>query len=156
MATLALLITTAIIAVCAEFLVGSIEGLSKSLGISESFIGFIILPLVGNAAEHVTAVSASLRNKTDLALGVCLGSSIQIAIFVTPLLVILGWIMSIPLSLDFAVFETSVLVLTVLIVNYLILDGQSNWIEGYLLIASYVVVAVGFWYLHPEDLVGGQ
>ncbi|KAJ3030749.1 hypothetical protein HDV00_008724 [Rhizophlyctis rosea] len=156
MATVALLVTTVIIAVCAEFLVSSIEGLSTKSGLSESFIGFIILPLVGNAAEHVTAVSAAMRNKMDLAIGVALGSSIQIAIFVTPVLVLLGWIIGVPLSLDFATFETAVLVLTVLIVNALVWDGETNWIEGYLLLASYVVIAISFYYLRPSDQTGQE
>jgi Ca2+:H+ antiporter len=105
----ALVGSTLLIGISAEYLVGSIEGLSAQYGLSEAFIGLIILPIVGNAAEHVTAVFAALRNQMDLAIGVSLGSSLQIAIFVTPFLVIIGWITGHPLSLAFPIFDVAVL-----------------------------------------------
>ncbi|KAJ2995659.1 hypothetical protein HDV02_000558 [Globomyces sp. JEL0801] len=100
-------ITTVLIALSAESLVGSIEGLSKSWGLSEAFIGLILIPIVGNAAEHVSAISAAMRNKMDLAIGVALGSTLQVSIFVTPLLVIIAWIMNVPLTLSFPVFDVA-------------------------------------------------
>ncbi|KEF59647.1 uncharacterized protein A1O9_04493 [Exophiala aquamarina CBS 119918] len=136
-----LLISTGLVALCAEFLVGSIEHLVENTPISEAFIGLIILPIVGNAAEHVTAVTVAAKNKLDLALGVALGSSIQIALFVTPFVVILGWILDKNMSLYFSLFETGSLFVATFIVNFLVLDGRSNYLEGALLCACYIIVA---------------
>ena len=136
-----LLISTSLVALCAEFLVGSIEHLVENSPLSEAFIGLIILPIVGNAAEHVTAVTVAAKNKLDLALGVSLGSSIQIALFVTPIVVILGWILDKDMSLYFSLFETGSLFVSTFIVNFLVLDGRSNYLEGALLCACYVIVA---------------
>jgi Ca2+:H+ antiporter len=135
-----LLASTGLIALCAEFLVGSIQHLVKNSPLSEAFIGLIILPIVGNAAEHVTAVTVAAKNKVDLALGVCLGSSIQIALFVTPVVVILGWILDKNMSLYFNLFETASLFVSTFIVNFLVLDGRSNYLEGALLCACYVII----------------
>ncbi len=107
-AILLLLCSTGLVALCAEFMVSSIEGVvANGSGLSEAFIGLILLPIVGNAAEHVTAVTVAIKNKMDLAIGVALGSSIQIAIFVTPLVVILGWIMNKEMSLFFTLSRRS-------------------------------------------------
>jgi len=139
-------IVTVIVAVLAEFLVDSIDKVTKAWGVSETFVGLILLPIVGNAAEHVTAVSVAMKNKMDLSIGVALGSSIQIALLVVPLLVILGWIISKPLTLYFQGFETVVLFMSVIIVNAVISDGESNWLEGALLCASYFIIAVCFFF----------
>ena len=136
-----LLISTALVALCAEFLVGSIQHLVESSSVSEAFIGLIILPIVGNAAEHVTAVTVAAKNKLDLSLGVSLGSSIQIALFVTPLVVIIGWIMDKEMSLYFNLFETVTIFVSTFVVNFLVLDGRSNYLEGFLLMISYVIIA---------------
>ncbi|KAF9913415.1 hypothetical protein BX616_010065 [Lobosporangium transversale] len=143
-----LLVVTFVVALCAEYLVGSIEGLSESWGTSPTFIGLILLPIVGNAAEHVTAVTVAVKNKMDLAIGVAIGSSMQIALFVTPLIVIIGWIIGQPMTLFFNTFETCVLFVSVLIVNYLIQDGESNWLEGVMLLSTYIVIAIAF-YVYP-------
>lgn len=151
-ALILLLITTALVAVCAEFLVDSIDYLVSTTGVSEAFIGLIILPIVGNAAEHVTAVTVASKNKMDLAIGVALGSSIQIALFVTPVIVLLGWILDTEMSLYFSLFETVSLFASAFIVNYLMLDGRSNYLEGALLIAAYVIIAVAsFFYPSCEN-----
>ncbi|ETI28050.1 calcium/proton exchanger [Cladophialophora carrionii CBS 160.54] len=144
-----LLVSTGLVALCAEFLVGSIDSLVENSPLSEAFIGLIILPIVGNAAEHVTAVTVAAKNKLDLALGVSLGSSIQIALFVTPFVVILGWILDKNMSLYFSLFETGSLFVSTFIVNFLVLDGRSNYLEGALLCACYVIVAVGA-YFFPD------
>ncbi|KAG0202272.1 hypothetical protein BGX28_005157 [Mortierella sp. GBA30] len=146
-----LLVVTIAVAICAEYLVGSIEGLSESWNISRTFIGLILLPIVGNAAEHVTAVSVAMKNKMDLAIGVAIGSSMQIALFVTPLMVIIGWIIDQPMTLFFNTFETSVLFVSILIVNSLILDGESNWLEGVMLLSTYVISAIAFYY-YPAQI----
>ncbi|KAF9988038.1 hypothetical protein BGZ65_012993 [Modicella reniformis] len=141
-----LLSVTVVVAFCAESLVGSIEGLSESWNISPTFIGLILLPIVGNAAEHVTAVSVAMKNKMNLAIGVAIGSSMQIALFVTPLMVIIGWIIQQPMTLFFNTFETCILFVAVLIVNYLIQDGESNWLEGVMLLSTYIIIAIAFYY----------
>ena len=116
-AGVALVVVTVMVAVCAEYLVDSIDSIVETMHISKTFIGLILLPIVGNAAEHVTAVVVSMKNKMDLAIGVAIGSSMQIALLVTPFLVILGWIMNQDMTLHFETFETVVFFLSVLVVN---------------------------------------
>ncbi|KAF2744738.1 calcium/proton exchanger [Sporormia fimetaria CBS 119925] len=154
-----LLISTALVAVCADFLTESIEPMVAKSNVSEAFIGLIILPMVGNAAEHVTAVTVAAKNKMNLAIGIAVGSSIQIAIFITPVIVILGWILNKEMSLYFNIFETVALFVTAFVVNFLVLDGRSNYLEGSLLIAAYVIIALSsFFYPDRCDAlqIGGQ
>lgn len=125
-AGIALVVITVCVAVCAEYLVDSIDSIVQTLHISKTFIGLILLPIVGNAAEHVTAVVVACKDKMDLAIGVAIGSSMQIALLVTPFLVILGWIIDKPMTLHFEIFETVVLFLSVLITNYLISVGSHS------------------------------
>lgn len=124
----ALVVITIIVAICAEYLVGSINTIVETAHISKTFIGLILLPIVGNAAEHVTAVVVAYKNKMDLAIGVAIGSSMQIALLVTPFLVILGWIIGQDMTLHFKSFETVVFFLSMLITNYLIsVKGESGF-----------------------------
>ena len=125
-----LLLTTVAVSICAEYLVDSIDSLVETAHISKTFVGLILIPIVGNAAEHVTAIVVAFKNKMDLAMGVAIGSSMQIALLVTPFLVILGWIIDQPMTLHFEVFETVVFFLSVLVVTYVIQDGKSNYLEG--------------------------
>ncbi|RDW72963.1 hypothetical protein BP6252_06870 [Coleophoma cylindrospora] len=152
-AVVLLLVSTGLVALCAEFMVDSInEVVSGNSALSEAFIGLIILPIVGNAAEHVTAVTVASKNKMDLAIGVAVGSSIQIALFVTPFVVLLGWAMGKQMSLYFTLFETVSLFVSAFIVNFLVLDGRSNYLEGALLCAAYVIIAVAaFFYPSIDD-----
>lgn len=129
-AMVALVLVTIIIAFCADYLVDSIDAIVETAHINKTFIGLILIPIVGNAAEHVTAVVVALKGKMDLAVNVAIGSSLQITLFVTPFLVILGWIMGKNMTLHFEGFETVVFFLSVLVVNYLIQDGKSNYLEG--------------------------
>ncbi|KAI8628890.1 Sodium/calcium exchanger protein-domain-containing protein [Xylariaceae sp. FL1651] len=154
-AIIMLLITTALVAVCAEFLVDSIQDVVASSSLKEIFIGLIILPIVGNAAEHVTAVTVAMKNKMDLAIGVAIGSSIQIALFVTPLVVILGWIIDQPMTLYFTLFETVSLFVSAFIINFLILDGRSNYLEGALLVSTYVIIGI-IAFFYPEGSEGNE
>ena len=157
-AVVMLLISTALVAVCAEFLVDSINYLVQHTNVSEAFIGLIVLPIVGNAAEHVTAVTVATKNKMDLAIGVAVGSSIQIALFVTPVVVLLGWILQKDMSLYFTLFETVSLFVTAFVVNFLVLDGRSNYLEGALLTAAYVIIALAAFFYPDSDqqsTVGG-
>ncbi|CAI2162994.1 12802_t:CDS:2 [Funneliformis geosporum] len=140
---------TLLVACSADYLVGSIEGIVESSGLSKTFVGLILLPIVGNAAEHVTAISVAMKNKMDLAINVAAGSSMQIALFITPFLVVLGWIIGVQMTLFFKTFETVVLFISVLITNYLIQDGKSNWLEGAMLLATYTIIALAF-YLYPD------
>ncbi|KAI5196625.1 hypothetical protein E4T38_08419 [Aureobasidium subglaciale] len=154
-AVVLLLFSTALVAVCAEFMVDAIPQMIEATPVSQAFIGLIILPIVSNAAEHVTAVTVAAKNKMDLSIGVSVGSSIQIALFVTPLVVILGWIIGRDMSLYFTLFETISLFVTAFVVNFLVLDGRSNYLEGALLIAAYVIIArhsvSAFYYPDGDD-----
>ena len=143
-----LLAATLAVAVESEFLVGTLEVASKQLGLSELFTGVIILPVIGNAAEHATAVTVALKNKMDLSLNVAVGSSLQIALFVGPLLVIIGALMGQPMDLDFNNFELLSVAVAVLVANSISADGKSNWLEGTLLLATYAVIGLSF-YFHP-------
>lgn len=139
---LLLLGSTALVALCAEFMVDSIDHLVVKTPLSEAFVGLIILPIVGNAAEHVTAVTVAAKNKMDLAIGVAIGSSIQIATFITPIIVVIGWILGRDMPLYFTLFETATLFVATFVVNFLVLDGRSNYLEGALLCSSYIIIAV--------------
>lgn len=137
---------TVLIAFCAEFLVDSIDYVTTQGNISQEFLGLILLPIVGNAAEHATAVTVAIKDKMDLAIGVAVGSSMQVALFIIPLLVIIGWGMGLDtMSLSFDVFQVAILFVSVLLVNYLIADGKSHWLEGMLLMCLYVIIAVCSW-----------
>lgn len=149
-AAVVLVVTTILVAICADYLVGSIDDIVETAGISKNFIGLILIPIVGNAAEHVTAVVVAMRNKMDLAMGVAIGSSIQIALGVTPFLVILGWAMGKEMSLHFETFETVAFAVSVLVVTYTVQDGKSNYLEGAMLLGLYVIIAVAF-YAVPSD-----
>jgi len=146
-----LIMTTVLVAICAEYLVDSIEGIVAKTNISKTFIGLILLPIVGNAAEHVTAVVVAVKDKMDLALGVAIGSSMQIALLVTPFLVILGWIIGQPMTLRFETFETVVFFLSVLVVTYVLGDGKSNYLEGAMLLGLYVIIALAF-LVYPDTV----
>ncbi|ORZ24219.1 Sodium/calcium exchanger protein-domain-containing protein [Absidia repens] len=145
-----LIVIAGFVSLHAEFLVGAIEGVVESWGIDETFVGIILLPIVGNAAEHVSSVTFALKNKMNLCIGIAVSSSLQIGLLVTPVLVITGWIIGEPMTLFFENFETVVLFSSVLIVNYLIQDGRSNWLEGVQLLSVYAIVALAF-YVHPTS-----
>lgn len=138
--------STVLIAFCAEFLVDSINYVTTQGGISEEFLGLILLPIVGNAAEHATAVTVAIKDKMDLAIGVAVGSSMQVALFIIPLLVIVGWGMGMDnMNLSFDIFQVAILFVSVLLVNYLISDGKSHWLEGMLLMCLYLIIATCSW-----------
>ncbi|PLW08252.1 hypothetical protein PCASD_22127, partial [Puccinia coronata f. sp. avenae] len=134
-ATGALVGVTVVTAFCAEYLVDSIDEFAQQAGIPKTFIGLILLPIVGNAAEHVTAVFMAMKGKMELAIGVAVGSSIQIAVGVIPIMVIIGWATGKELTLFFENFETICLVFSVLLTTLLIQDGKSNYMEGAMLVS---------------------
>lgn len=139
-ASLLLITSSALVAVCAEFLVNTIDEMVAHSPFSKPFIGLIILPIAGNVAEHVTAMTVAAKDKMDLAISVSLGSSIQIALFVTPLVVIVGWILDRDMTLHFSLFETVTLVAGAFLVNVIIVNGRTNYMEGSLLSASYFII----------------
>ncbi|KAF8349146.1 Calcium/proton exchanger [Amanita rubescens] len=141
-----LAVVTALVAVTAEWLVDSINGLTTSGKIQQEFVGLILLPVVANAAEHVTAVTVSDNDKLNLSLGVAVGSCIQIALFIIPFIVVLGWILGKPMSLLFDPYESITLFLSVLTVNLVVQDGKSNWLKGVILVCLNVILAITFWY----------
>ena len=143
-----LLLVTLAVAVESELLVDSLEAATTELGLSSLFTGVILLPIIGNAAEHATAVTVAMKDKMDLSVSVAVGSSMQIALFVAPVLVIAGWVIGQPMDLNFNPFELVAVAVAVLIANSISSDGESNWLEGSLLIATYAVVAIAFFF-HP-------
>jgi Ca2+:H+ antiporter len=143
-----LLVATLAVAIESELLVDSLEAATESLHLTPLFTGVILLPIIGNAAEHATAVTVAMKNKMDLAVSVAVGSSLQIALFVAPVLVIAGWLMGEPMDLDFNPFELVAVAIAVLLANSISSDGLSNWLEGTLLLATYSILGFGF-YFHP-------
>jgi Ca2+:H+ antiporter len=140
-ASLTLLLTcSALVSISAFFLIATIDAMVADTPLSEAFIGLIILPIAGNAAEHITAMTVASKNKMDLAIGVSVGSSIQIALCVTPAVVLLGWGMGKEMSLHFSLFETVTLVAAAGVVVVVILNGRTNYLEGWLLCACYIIV----------------
>ncbi|GLI64419.1 hypothetical protein VaNZ11_007630 [Volvox africanus] len=141
-----LTVITAVVAVCSEFLTDSIKDVSEKTHLSEAFIGLIILPIAGNACEHLTACIVAMRNKMDLSMGVAVGSSIQIALFAIPFNVVVGWATGHPFSLDFTPFAALVLVVCVVNANFVTADATSHWLLGVQLIALYCLVSVAYFY----------
>ncbi len=139
---------TLLVAVESEFLVSTLEVATKELGLTALFTGVILVPIIGNAAEHATAVTVAMKDKMDLSVSVALGSSLQIALFVAPVLVLAGYIMGKPMDLNFNPFELVAVAVSVLIANSISSDGRSNWLEGSLLLAAYIVLGFSF-YFHP-------
>ena len=138
---------TIAIVVMSEILVGALEPTAKSWGISEFFIGIMLVPLIGNIAEHLVAVQVAVSNKMDLSLGIAIGSGVQIALFVTPVLVIVGWISGTPMTLVFNHYELMALIGATLIAILISVDGESTWLEGAQLISLYVLMAIAFWFV---------
>ena len=143
-----LLVVTLVVAVESELLVDSLEVATSELGLSALFTGVILLPIIGNAAEHATAVTVAMKDKMDLSVSVAVGSSMQIALFVAPVLVIAGKIIGQPMDLNFNPFELVAVIVAVTVANSVSSDGESNWLEGSLLLATYAVLAIAF-YFHP-------
>ncbi len=146
-ATLVLLGATVLIAVLSEVLVGAVGETVKTIGMSEFFIGIIVVPLVGNVAEHAVAVQTAYKNKMELSMAVSLGSSLQIALFVAPVLVFISLLMGHPLTLVFNQFEIVAMFVGVLIAAFVAQDGESNWLEGAQLLTVYVILALAFFFV---------
>ena len=148
---LVLTVATAFVAWMSEILVGSVEAAAATMGMTSVFIGVIVVAIVGNAAEHSTAVMMAIKNRMDLSFGIALGSSVQIAMFVAPVLVGLSYVIGPhPMDLVFSPAEVIAIVLAVIIAGEVAADGQSNWLEGVQLLAVYLILALMFYFL-PES-----
>lgn len=152
-AALLLLFSTVVVAISTEYLVHSVEGFSKALGLSEIFIGVVVLPIVGNACEHSTAVIFALKDNVDLAIGIALGSAVQISLLVLPFAVFCGWALGIPMDLDFEEVNSWALVLSALLVCAVLQSGVSQWLGGFLLIGTYAILSALFFF-QPDDHIG--
>ncbi|KAI3871250.1 hypothetical protein MKW98_015150, partial [Papaver atlanticum] len=138
------------ISVLSGYLVDAIEGASDSWNMPVAFISVILLPIVGNAAEHASAIMFAMKDKLDITLGVAIGSSTQISMFVIPFCVVVGWFMGRPMDLNFQLFETATLFITVLVVAFMLQEGTSNYFKGLMLILCYLIVAASF-FVHVDQ-----
>ncbi|HET9218441.1 MAG TPA: calcium/proton exchanger [Terriglobia bacterium] len=146
-ATVILVIATGFVALMSEMLVGTVEHAAERLGMSDVFIGVFLVAIIGNAAEHSTAILMAMKNKMDLAMNIAVGSSIQVALLVAPLLVFVSYAFGNPLDLVFTTFEIAAVALSAAIVNLIALDGEANWMEGVLLLAVYGILGMAFYAL---------
>mmetsp|Transcript_8571 Transcript_8571/g.11196 ORF Transcript_8571/g.11196 Transcript_8571/m.11196 type:complete len:501 (-) Transcript_8571:245-1747(-) len=144
-------VLTVFISFLSEYMVDAIEGTVKRWGVSELFIGAIIIPIVGNAAEHASALIFAYRNKLDITLGVAVGSAVQISIMALPFCVLLGWAIGCPLDLTFSIFEVLSFTLAVMVTAVSLQDGKAHWMIGTTLVFAYVIIAAGFW-VQKSDL----
>lgn len=151
-----LLLASVLMGVVAEGLVHAVGEAGKAWGLNEVFLGFIVLAVVGNAAEHSTAVMLAARNQMDTALNISMQSSVQIALFVTPVLVFLSYGLGHPLDLIFTPFELLALGLGVAIFGYLVMNGETNWYEGVQLLAVYLIIAVALYFLPANAVPAGE
>ncbi|MCX5959888.1 MAG: hypothetical protein RLZZ206_2773 [Cyanobacteriota bacterium] len=147
---LVLLAATVGIAYESELFVGVVETVSEGVGLSAMFTGVVLLPLLGGVAEYITAVSMARRNKMDLAVSVALGSTLLVALLVVPVLVLVGPALGHPLDLSFNPYELVAIAMAVLVSNLASLDGRSDWLEGVLLLAAYLILAAGFFFQSPS------
>jgi Ca2+:H+ antiporter len=150
---------TAFVALISEFLVGAVEAARGELGFTEVFVGVIVVAIIGNAAEHSSAILMAMRNKMDLSLSIALGSSLQIALFVAPVLVFASYLFGKPMNLEFTIPEVVAVIASVLIAQQISSDGESNWIEGVQLLAVYVILGILFYFLpdthHAAEVIQG-
>jgi Ca2+:H+ antiporter len=142
-----LLGSTALVALMSEFLVGSLDTAIGSLGLSEAFVGLILIPIIGNAAEHSSAVMFALRDKVDVTLEIAIGSSTQIALFVAPALVFISLLVGHPMDFVFSTFEVAAVALSTFLVFMISIDGRSNWLEGAQLVGAYGIMAISFYFV---------
>jgi Ca2+:H+ antiporter len=146
-ATVILIVATVFVAIMSELLVGTVEHTAERLGMSDVFVGVFLLAIIGNAAEHSTAILMALKNKMDLSINIAVGSSIQVALLVAPLLVFISYAFGSPMDLVFTTFEIAAVAISAGIVNLIALDGESNWMEGILLLAVYGILGMAFYAL---------
>lgn len=146
-ASVILVVATVFVAILSEMLVGTVEHAAERLGMSDVFVGVFLLAIIGNAAEHSTAVLMALKNKMDLSINIAVGSSLQVALLVAPLLVFVSYAFGRPMDLVFTTFEIAAVALSAAVVNLIAIDGESNWMEGVLLLAVYGILGLAFYAL---------
>jgi len=139
--------TTVVVGLMSEFLVGALEEATATLGLSELFVGLIIVPIIGNAAEHSSAVVLAMKDRMDVSIEIAIGSSVQIALFVAPALVFASLAVGQPMDFIFTGYEIAAVASSSVILAFIALDGRSNWLEGAQLLAAYVIVAISFFFL---------
>jgi Ca2+:H+ antiporter len=144
-----LIVATSLVALMSEFLVGAVEAARTTLGLTEVFVGVIVIAVIGNAAEHSTAVLMAMKNKMGLSLGIAVGSSLQIALFVAPVLVFFSYLFGHPMDLEFTLPEVVAVVVAVHLIFQINGDGETNWLEGVQLLSVYLILGILFFYL-PE------
>ncbi len=143
-----LILSTVLVSWMAHILVHSVEVAADEFDLPYLFIGVILLPFFGNAAEHFTAVVVAGKNKMELSFAISMGSSTQIAVFVAPFMVLISWFLNVPLTFEFGLLETISVFLSVLIVNSIAQDGRSNWLEGAMLLGAYTILGAAFLFYH--------
>ena len=142
-----LAVSTVLVGVMSEFLVGALDSTVEELGLSKLFVGLIVVPIIGNAAEHASAVLLAARDKMDVSIEIAIGSSTQVALFVAPLLVFVSLVVGQPMDLIFTGIEIAAVGFSAAILGFIVLDGRSNWFEGAQLLAAYAIMAVSFFFL---------
>lgn len=142
-----LLAATITVAILAQLLVGAVEQTGKALGMSELFVGVILVAIVGNAAENSSAVLMAIKNRMDLSINIALGSSTQLALLIAPLLVFIGFFLGRPMDLIFTEGEIVAVIIAVVALKFVATDGESNWLEGLMLLGVYAILAVAFYYM---------
>ena len=141
-----LCISTLAVSWLSEYLVDSINPMADSLNMKPAFVGIILLPIIGNAVEHITAIRFALKNKMDVSLSIAVGSATQVAMFVVALAILVGWIIDLPLSLAFDPFEINLFIYSSIIIFACISDGSSNWLEGVMLLGLYFLIGIAVWH----------
>jgi Ca2+:H+ antiporter len=149
-----LVIATVFVALVSEFLVGAVEGARETLGLTEVFVGVIIVAIIGNAAEHSSAILLAARNKMDITIGIAVGSSLQVALLIAPLLIFASYLFGTPMDLEFTLPEVIAVAAAILIVEQISGDGESNWVEGIQLLSVYAVLAILFYFLPDVHTAG--
>lgn len=143
-----LVLTVLAVAALSELLVESIDGFSKHAGLGRKFIAIVLLPVIGNAVEHMSAILVAGHNKIDLSIGIACGSSVQIALFAAPVMVVISWFLGgEKLTLNFRMFETVCLAFSVFVVNATLRDSRSNWLEGAVLVTCYIITGAAFYFM---------
>merc|ERR1719291_998237 len=149
-------VVTAVVAISSEALVASGEGVVEGAHMPENFIGIILMPIVGNACEHASAIRFAIQDKPGLSIGIAVGSSTQISLFVVPFSVLIGWMIGKKsdqeMDLNFGALNTTVMFISVVVVLSVVVDGRANWLQGYLLISAYLVIGVLYWHLPAGEI----
>jgi len=146
-------VITMFISTLSDMIVNTIESAAKGLGVPILFLSGILVPIVGNAAEHAAAIIFAWKNKMEICLGSAVGSAVQISLLVIPLCVMIGWLFNQPMTMNFHIFETAVLLIACIGTSFVLMDGRSHWLKGVILVASYLMIAASFWaHADPDNM----